>query len=85
MTNTRNLKFLRENFYHPSMRFFVQEIPIQKCIRPDFFYLSTDFQNFCCIFCDKLDTQLCKENFHLHLNRCKISAKNHYQSLGNPL
>ena len=26
------------------------------------FYLSTDFQNFCCTFCDKRNAQLCQEN-----------------------
>ena len=28
----------------------------------NFFYLSTDFQNICCTFCEKLDAQLCQEN-----------------------
>ena len=39
----------------PFHEIFVQEIPIQKCFGPEFFYMSTDFQSFCCTSCDKLD------------------------------
>ena len=60
--NSRNLTFLRENIYLPSMRFLCRKSLFKNVFGQNFFYLSTDFQNFCYSFCDKLDAQLCQEN-----------------------
>ena len=60
--NSKNLKFLQENIYFPSMRFLYRKSLFKNVFDQNFFYLSTDFQTFCCTFCDKQDTQLCQEN-----------------------
>ena len=64
LQHTEKLNFLRKNIHRPFMRFLYR-----KCLFKDPFYWSTDFQNFCCTFCDKQDAA--KKIFHLHLNGCK--------------
>ena len=51
----RAFKIFAGKYLSPLHEIFVQEIPVQKCFWPEPFYLSTDFQTFCCTFCDKLD------------------------------
>ena len=40
---------------------FVQKIPFKNIFDQNYF-ISTDSQNFCCTFCEKLNVQLCQEN-----------------------
>ena len=54
LQNNRDIKLLRENIYLLLDEIFVLKIPIQKLFWPELF-LSTDFQNVCCTFCDKLN------------------------------
>ena len=58
---TKNLKFLPESIYLLSMRYLYRKSPFKNVFDQNFFLL-TDFQNFCCTFCDKLNAQLCQEN-----------------------
>ena len=55
-------------------RFLYRKSLFKNVLNQNFFYLSTDFQNFCCTFCDKLNAALCQENISV-LNNCKISSK----------
>ena len=57
-----NLHFLRENISLPYMRFLYKKSLFKNVFDHNLFYLSTDFKNFCCTFCDKLNVQLCQEN-----------------------
>ena len=64
LQNTENSIFLRENIYLPYMRFLYRKSLFKNVFdQNSFFYFSTDFQNFCCTYCDKLDAQLCQEHY----------------------
>ena len=52
----RVFKILWENIYLPSMVFTTESLWAEP------FQLSTDFQNFCNTFKDKISTEFCKEN-----------------------
>ena len=58
LQNYKILKFAQENIYLPYMRFLYRKSLFKNVFIQNFFYLSTDFQTFCCTFCDNLDAEL---------------------------
>ena len=68
----------------PFHEILVQKIPIQKCFWLELLNLSTDFQTFCNFLQTKCSF-VPRKYEHLNLNSCKISAKNHYQTLRNTI
>ena len=79
--------FLRENIYLPSMRFLYRKSLFKNVFDQNFFIKKCQpiFKIFAAHFATNKMLNCAKKIFPLHLNSCKISAKNHYHTLRNRL